>query len=86
MQRAIAAGVIEGARLVAGGPGRPEGLASGYYARPTVFADVPAHAAVAKEEIFGPVRAQSCHLAPAALRVVRTPSDLGSISRGRCCA
>ena len=43
--------------LVAGGPGRPAGLPHGYYARPTVFADVPPHAAISREEIFGPVRA-----------------------------
>ena len=41
--------------LVAGGPGRPDGLPQGYYARPTIFADVPPHATILREEIFGPV-------------------------------
>ena len=40
-----------------GGPGRPAGLPRGFFARPTVFADVPPHAAIYREEIFGPVRA-----------------------------
>ena len=41
--------------MVAGGPGRPEGLETGYYVRPTVFADVSPEMTVAREEIFGPV-------------------------------
>jgi aldehyde dehydrogenase (NAD+) len=55
VQRLIEAGVSEGARLVAGGPGRPEGLNRGYYVRPTVFADVTPDMTIAREEIFGPV-------------------------------
>ncbi|GLU32950.1 aldehyde dehydrogenase family protein [Trinickia caryophylli] len=55
VQRLIAAGIDEGATLVAGGLGRPEGLERGYYVRPTVFADVRPDMAVAREEIFGPV-------------------------------
>ena len=55
IQGLIAKGVEEGARLVAGGPGRPEGLETGYYVRPTVFADVTPGMTVAREEIFGPV-------------------------------
>jgi len=43
--------------LVTGGLGRPEGLASGYYVRPTVFADVKNDMTIAREEIFGPVLA-----------------------------
>jgi aldehyde dehydrogenase (NAD+) len=53
----IELGVAEGARLVTGGAEAPEGLASGYYVRPTVFADVRADMAIAREEIFGPVLA-----------------------------
>jgi acyl-CoA reductase-like NAD-dependent aldehyde dehydrogenase len=45
----------EGATLVAGGEGRPKGLDTGYYVRPTVFADVDNHMTIAREEIFGPV-------------------------------
>ena len=53
--RLIQKGIDEGAKLVAGGPGRPDGLAKGYYARPTVFADVRNDMTIAREEIFGPV-------------------------------
>ena len=55
VQGLIAEGVASGARLVSGGLGRPDGLGRGYYARPTLFADVPPHAAIWREEIFGPV-------------------------------
>ncbi|TPQ28474.1 aldehyde dehydrogenase family protein [Cupriavidus pinatubonensis] len=55
VQRMIEAGIQEGARVVAGGPGRPEGLAQGFYNRPTVFADVSNDMTIAREEIFGPV-------------------------------
>ncbi len=55
VQALIAAGMEEGARLVAGGPGRPEGLNRGYFVRPTVFADVTPDMRIAREEIFGPV-------------------------------
>ncbi|HEX3394547.1 MAG TPA: aldehyde dehydrogenase family protein [Acidimicrobiales bacterium] len=51
----IRRGVEEGATLVTGGAEQPEGLASGFYVRPTVFADVTADMAIAQEEIFGPV-------------------------------
>ena len=55
IQTLIEKGIAEGAKLVAGGPGRPEGLNRGYYVRPTVFADVTNDMAIAREEIFGPV-------------------------------
>jgi aldehyde dehydrogenase (NAD+) len=55
VQRMIATGIDEGARLVAGGPGRPAGLTQGFYTRPTVFADVHNDMTIAREEIFGPV-------------------------------
>ncbi len=55
IQGLIDAGIKEGARLIAGGPGRPEGLNRGYYVRPTVFADVNNTMTIAREEIFGPV-------------------------------
>ncbi|KTT70278.1 aldehyde dehydrogenase family protein [Sphingomonas endophytica] len=55
IQRLIQAGIDEGATLVAGGPGRPEGLEQGFYVRPTVFADVTNDMEIAREEIFGPV-------------------------------
>ena len=51
----IEIGIEEGARLVAGGPEKPEGCEKGYYVQPTVFADVTNDMTIAKEEIFGPV-------------------------------
>jgi acyl-CoA reductase-like NAD-dependent aldehyde dehydrogenase len=53
----IQKGIDEGALLVAGGPGYPEGFSQGYYVRPTVFAGVTADMTIAQEEIFGPVLA-----------------------------
>ncbi len=55
VQRLIHQGIVEGATLAAGGPGRPDGLKQGYFVRPTVFADVDNHMTIAREEIFGPV-------------------------------
>ena len=62
VQRLIAQGIEEGAKLIAGGPGRPEGINpeginkdKGYFVKPTVFADVSNEMTVAREEIFGPV-------------------------------
>ena len=55
IQDLIQTGIDEGARLVAGGTGRPEGLNKGYFVRPTVFADVTNDMTIAREEIFGPV-------------------------------
>ena len=55
IQNLINKGVEEGAKLVAGGPGRPEGLNRGYYVKPTVFADVTQNMKIYNEEIFGPV-------------------------------
>ncbi|WP_422319669.1 aldehyde dehydrogenase family protein [Roseiarcus sp.] len=57
IQRLIEAGIHEGARLVAGGPGRPPGLNRGYYVRPTVFGAVRPGMTIEREEIFGPVLA-----------------------------
>lgn len=55
VQSYIEIGIEEGATLVAGGPGRPEGLDRGFYVKPTIFADVTNDMRIAKEEIFGPV-------------------------------
>lgn len=57
IQSLIEKGIAEGATLVAGGPGKPEGLETGYYVRPTIFADVNNDMTIAREEIFGPVLA-----------------------------
>jgi aldehyde dehydrogenase (NAD+) len=55
IQEYIQKGVQEGATLVAGGPGRPEGLNKGWFVKPTVFANVTNQMVIAREEIFGPV-------------------------------
>ncbi len=55
IQGLIQKGIDEGAKLVAGGPGKPEGLKDGYYVKPTVFADVNNNMEIARTEIFGPV-------------------------------
>jgi aldehyde dehydrogenase (NAD+) len=55
IQGLIQKGIDEGATLVTGGVGRPEGLDKGYYVKPTVFANVTNDMTIAKEEIFGPV-------------------------------
>jgi aldehyde dehydrogenase (NAD+) len=57
VQRLIEAGIAEGATLVVGGPGRPDGLERGFYARPTIFGHVRPNMTIAREEIFGPVLA-----------------------------
>ena len=48
-------GIDEGAKLIAGGTGKPDGLEDGYFVKPTVFADVSNDMTIAREEIFGPV-------------------------------
>ena len=51
----IQKGIDEGAKLVTGGPERPEGLEDGYFVKPTVFSEVTPDMRIAQEEIFGPV-------------------------------
>ena len=55
IQTLIQKGIDEGAKLVAGGPGKPDGMDNGYYVKPTVFADVNNQMEIARTEIFGPV-------------------------------
>jgi len=55
VQRLINTGIEEGATLVTGGPGRPDGFTKGYFVKPTVFAEVRNDMTIAREEIFGPV-------------------------------
>jgi aldehyde dehydrogenase (NAD+) len=57
IQRYIELGIAEGAKLLTGGTGRPEGLNRGWYVRPTVFSEVTPAMTIAREEIFGPVLA-----------------------------
>ncbi|HEX3912530.1 MAG TPA: aldehyde dehydrogenase family protein [Steroidobacteraceae bacterium] len=51
----IAKGIAEGAKVVIGGSGRPDGLSKGYFVKPTIFSDVRNDMTIAREEIFGPV-------------------------------
>jgi aldehyde dehydrogenase (NAD+) len=51
----IAKGIAEGAKVVTGGAGRPDGLAKGYFVKPTIFSNVRNDMTIAREEIFGPV-------------------------------
>jgi aldehyde dehydrogenase (NAD+) len=55
VQNLILKGIEEGAKLIAGGPGRPEGVSEGYFVKPTVFTEVRNDMTIAREEIFGPV-------------------------------
>jgi aldehyde dehydrogenase (NAD+) len=55
IQGLIEKGIAEGAKLVTGGPGRPEGIDKGYFVRPTVFSQATNEMTIAREEIFGPV-------------------------------
>jgi aldehyde dehydrogenase (NAD+) len=55
IQGLIEAGIAEGSKLVAGGPGLPEGIDRGYFVRPTVFSAATNDMTIAREEIFGPV-------------------------------
>ena len=57
IQALIQSGIEEGATLVTGGLGRPEGIAGGYFVKPTIFADVTPDMRISREEIFGPVLA-----------------------------
>jgi aldehyde dehydrogenase (NAD+) len=55
IQGYIQTGIDEGARLIAGGPGLPDGFNRGYFVKPTIFADVTPGMRIEREEIFGPV-------------------------------
>src|SRR6185295_119905 len=55
VQHLIQKGIDEGAELITGGPGRPAGIAKGYFVKPTIFANVSNSMTIAREEIFGPV-------------------------------
>ncbi|MEY4251086.1 MAG: hypothetical protein RJA87_2719 [Pseudomonadota bacterium] len=55
IQHLIQVGIDEGARLIAGGVGKPAGFERGYYVKPTIFADVTNQMTIAREEVFGPV-------------------------------
>ena len=84
VQRLIGSGIEEGATLVTGGLGRPDGLSRGYYVRPTVFGNVGRHFTIAQEEIFGP----ACPFFPmkprkkrSRLQTIRCTDWLGGFTR-----
>jgi aldehyde dehydrogenase (NAD+) len=85
VQRYIQIGLDEGARLVCGGLGRPEGFDSGYYIRPTIFAGVTPEMTIAQEEIFGPVTAVIAYEdEKEAMRIANgTPYGLGAYVFGQ---
>ena len=55
IQALIEKGIAEGARVLCGGPGKPEGFETGYFVKPTIFADASNQMAIARQEVFGPV-------------------------------
>ena len=57
VQALIEAGIAEGARVLVGGAGKPDGFETGYFVKPTIFADVNNTMRIAREEVFGPVLA-----------------------------
>jgi aldehyde dehydrogenase (NAD+) len=84
IQNHIQSGLDEGARLVCGGPGKPDGVNQGLFVRPTVFADVTPEMTIAREEIFGPVLAVMPYSTEEeALRIANdTPYGLGGYGFG----
>jgi aldehyde dehydrogenase (NAD+) len=79
VQHYIRTGIDEGARLITGGLGRPDGLEAGYFVKPTVFVDVTPEMTIAREEIFGPVLSVLSYASEEeALRIANdTPYGLG---------
>lgn len=77
IQRHIQIGIDEGADLVCGGPGKPEGRNQGYFVKPTVFADVKPDMTIAREEIFGPVLAVIPYTSEAEALTIANDSPYG---------
>ena len=77
IQALIAKGIADGAEVVTGGAGRPDGLDRGYYVKPTVFANVDNGMLIAREEIFGPVLSIIGYRDEAEAIAIANDSDLG---------
>ncbi|MDB5987487.1 MAG: aldehyde dehydrogenase family protein [Nevskia sp.] len=77
VQRYIRIGIDEGAKLLAGGEGRPQGLDAGWFVRPTVFTDVRNSMTIAREEIFGPVLAIITYRDEAEAIAIANDTDYG---------
>jgi aldehyde dehydrogenase (NAD+) len=77
VQKLIQQGVDEGADLVAGGTGRPEGLARGFFVKPTIFANVEPGMTIAREEIFGPVLSMMAYDTEAEAIAIANGTDYG---------
>jgi aldehyde dehydrogenase (NAD+) len=77
IQHMIAQGIDEGASLLCGGTGRPDGLPTGYFVRPTVFVDVDPGMTIAREEIFGPVVVLMSYLDENDAVAIANDSDYG---------
>ena len=77
IQALIAKGIADGAEVVTGGAGRPDGLDRGYYVKPTVFANVDNGMLIAREEIFGPVLSIIGYRDEADAIAIANDSDLG---------
>lgn len=73
----IERGVADGARVIVGGAGRPDGLDRGWFVRPTLFADVDNNATIAREEIFGPVLSVIPYANDAEAIAIANDSDYG---------
>jgi aldehyde dehydrogenase (NAD+) len=78
VQRFIQKGIDEGAKLIAGGPGRPDGITKGYFVKPTVFTNVGNDMTIAREEIFARSYASSRTKTNRTLSALRTTPLTGS--------
>ena len=77
VQRYIQKGLAEGARMLAGGVGRPEGTRDGWFVRPTLFTDVHNQMAIARDEIFGPVLCMIAYRDEAEAIAIANDTDYG---------
>ncbi|HEX4024770.1 MAG TPA: aldehyde dehydrogenase family protein [Steroidobacteraceae bacterium] len=77
VQSLIGKGIEQGARLMTGGLGRPDGISRGFFVRPTVFADVTVQMTIAREEIFGPVLSMIAYDSEAQAIEIANDTDYG---------